>query len=106
MNEVTATAAATHLQQVYLLERDAGLVCRVLGLYAARALDVFHVEYAYAAQMVMKLTVRVGDDLTQGADVEGSVRALVAKASTFVGVIAAAEDLKAVVGQRRDSLYA
>ena len=37
------------LEQVYLLERDAGLMCRILGLYAARGVDVLRGEYAYAA---------------------------------------------------------
>lgn len=83
-----STPTATRLRQVYLLERDAGLLCRILGLYAARGLDVLGVDYAYAARDVMKLQVSVdgGDD--QAGEV---VRVLVDKASTFIGVVAASE---------------
>lgn len=87
MNPVDLPLAATRLEQVYLLERDAGLLCRILGLYAARGLDMLQVEYAYAAQQVMTLRVAV-DRL---ADNEDTVRVLVGKASTFIGVLAACE---------------
>lgn len=83
--------AATYSEQVYLLERDAGLLCRMLGLYSARALDIVHVEYSYAAQDVMKLSVKLRASPEDASQVADSVRLLVAKASTFVGVVAAAE---------------
>jgi hypothetical protein len=77
-----------HLEQVYLIERDAGLLCRILGLYAARGIDVLRTEYAYAAQDVMTLKVCVA------SEAEGSVeilRVLIDKAASLVGVFAAAE---------------
>ena len=78
-----------HLEQVYLIERDAGLLCRILGLYAARGLDVLRAEYAYAAQDVMTLKVCVADE-SEGS-VEEVLRVLIDKAASFVGVLAAAE---------------
>lgn len=89
------TPATACFQQVYLLEPDAGLLCRVLGLYAARALDVRHIDYGCADPVAMQLTVSVGDDTAQGSDVEASLRALVAKAATFVGVMAAVQQPQA-----------
>lgn len=79
---------AAALEQVYLIERDAGLLCRLLGLYAARGLDVQRADYAHAAQDVMTLKVSVvgADD-----DTAEVVRVLVDKAATLVGVIAAAQ---------------
>lgn len=77
------------LGQVFLLERDSGLLCRVLGLYAARGLDVLHADYAYAAQHVMKLSVRVDAAHEDTAD---ALRVLVAKVATLHGVLAAAEE--------------
>ncbi|MBS0339567.1 MAG: hypothetical protein JSS56_03510 [Proteobacteria bacterium] len=79
---------ASSLEQVYLVERDAGLLCRILGLYAARGIDVLHVDYAYAAQHVMKLQVSVENALSETEEV---VRVLVDKASTFIGVFAASD---------------
>ena len=95
MNSLDPTRHSTGLEQVYLIERDAGLLCRILGLYAARGVDVLHVDYAYAARDVMKLQVCVTGGL---ADIEEVVRVLVDKASTFSGVIAASEQAAA---QRR-----
>jgi hypothetical protein len=76
------------LEQVYLIDRDSGLLCRILGMYAARGIDVQHAEYAYAAQdvMTLKVSAAVGD-----AAAAEAVRVLVAKAASLVGVIAAAE---------------
>ena len=88
MNRRPSTPTVTGLEQVYLIERDAGLLCRILGLYAARGLDVLRVDYAYAAQDVMTLKVTAGD---AGAETADAVRVLVDKAATFVGVLAAAE---------------
>lgn len=95
MNSPDPTRNPTSLEQVYLIERDAGLLCRILGLYAARGLDVLHVDYACAASDVMKLRVSVASGL---ADIEEVVRVLADKASTFIGVLAASGQLAA---QRR-----
>ena len=76
------------LEQVYLIERDAGLLCRILGLYASRGLDVLRTEYAYAAQDVMTLKVSVDCESAGGVEV---MRVLVDKAASLVGVIAAAQ---------------
>jgi len=76
------------LEQVYLIERDAGLLCRILGLYASRGLDVLRAEYAYAAQDVMTLKVSVDCESAGGGEV---MRVLVDKAASLVGVIAAAQ---------------
>ncbi|HYD76451.1 hypothetical protein [Ramlibacter sp.] len=90
MNTLDLTRTATRLEQVYLIERDAGLLCRILGLYAARGVDVLGVDYAYAAQDVMKLQVSVARRL---AETEEVVRVLVDKASTLIGVLAASEQV-------------
>lgn len=88
MNSLALTRTTPDLEQVYLIERDAGLLCRILGLYAARGIDVLHVDYTYAAQHVMKLQVRVAG---APADTDEAVRVLVDKASTFIGVLAASD---------------
>ena len=88
MSLLKLSRTASSLEQVFLLERDAGLLCRILGLYAARGLDVLGVDYAYAAQDVMKLRVSVAGTISETAEV---VRVLVDKASTFIGVLAACE---------------
>ena len=77
-----------NLEQVYLIERDAGLLCRILGLYASRGLDVLRAEYAYAAQDVMTLKVCVANEPDDSAEV---VRVLIDKAASLVGVLAACE---------------
>jgi hypothetical protein len=77
-----------NLEQVYLIERDAGLLCRILGLYASRGINVLRAEYAYAAQDVMTLKVCVANELDGGAEV---LRVLIDKAASLVGVLAAAE---------------
>ena len=74
--------------QVYLLDREAGLLCRILGLYASRGLDVVFVRYGNSTQGVMQLEVGVAVDST---DVMDATRVLRDKASTFVGILAAAE---------------
>jgi acetolactate synthase small subunit len=71
-------------QQVFLLERDSGVLCRILGLYAARGIDIARIDYAHAAPRTMVLTV------TAAADVE-MMRILVAKAASLFGVVEAAE---------------
>ncbi|MES2099459.1 MAG: hypothetical protein V4569_06535 [Pseudomonadota bacterium] len=77
-----------NLVQVYLIERDAGLLCRILGLYASRGIDVLRAEYVYAAQDVMTLKVCVADEPEDSAEV---VRVLIDKAASLVGVLAACE---------------
>ncbi|AMO23652.1 hypothetical protein GCM10027034_37840 [Ramlibacter solisilvae] len=88
MHSLDSPRTATSLAQVYLLDRDAGLLCRILSLYAARGLDVLRVDYAYAAQHVMKLQVSV--DCIH-AETEEVLRVLVDKASTLIGVLAASD---------------
>lgn len=90
MNSPDGAQAHAGPAQVYLLDRDAGLLCRILGLYAARSLDVQHVEYAYAAQHVMKLSVTVAPDPLDADGRAEALRVLAAKAATLHGVIAAA----------------
>jgi len=92
MNPLDLPQTSPSLEQVYLVERDAGLLCRILGLYAARGLDVLHVDYTYAAQHVMKLRVSVEGTLSE---TEETVRVLVDKASTFIGVLAASDQVAA-----------
>lgn len=77
-----------NLEQVYLIERDAGLLCRILGLYASRGIDVLRAEYAYAAQDVMTLKVCVADESEDSAEV---VRVLIDKTASLVGVLAACD---------------
>lgn len=91
MSQPDFSRTSTCHEQVYLIERDAGLLCRILGLYAARAIDVLHVDYAFVAQEVMKLRVRTAYGKMDPGDTADSVRTLLAKVSTLVGVIAAAE---------------
>ena len=88
MKQPSATPTWTRLEQVYLIERDAGLLCRILNLYAARGIDVLRADYAYAAQDVMTLKVSAANDLPETAEV---LRVLVEKAATLLGVLAAAE---------------
>lgn len=88
MSPTDLSPTAPSLQQVYLLERDAGLLCRILGLYAARSVDVLHVDYEYAAQQIMKLRVSVAHTVVEEEQV---LRVLVEKASTFIGVLAASD---------------
>ena len=88
MKPQDATPPWASLEQVYLIERDAGLLCRILGLYATRGIDVLRADYAYAAQDVMTLKVCVANELADTAEV---LRILVDKVASLVGVLAAAE---------------
>lgn len=91
--ELDATPPAAVLEQVYLIERDTGLLCRILGLYAARGIDVQRADYAHAARDVMTLkVVATGPN----PDTTEALRVLVEKAATLVGVIAAAEQPRPV----------
>lgn len=85
------------LEQVYLVERDAGLLCRILGLYAARGIDVLRADYAYAAQDVMTLKVVAAAGDVDAAD---TLRVLVEKAGTYAGVLAAAQQ---PIGTQREA---
>lgn len=96
MTSADLTRTPTRLEQVFLIERDAGLLCRILGLYAARSVEVLHVDYVYAAQDVMRLQVSVA---SRPAEVEEVVRVLVGKASAFTGVLAACEQAAAGRGE-------
>ncbi len=71
-------------QQIFLLEKDSGLLCRILGLYAARGIDIDELQFAHAAPQTMALTI------SANADAE-TLRMLVAKGALLVGVIEAAE---------------
>ncbi len=86
---------APHLEQVYLVERDAGLLCRILGLYASRGIDVLRAEYVYAAQDVMTLKVCVANN--EAEDSVEILRVLIDKAASLVGVLAAAEQPTALL---------
>ena len=94
MSQFESSRATTSREQVYLIERDAGLLCRILGLYAARSIDVLHVNYAYAAQEVMKLRVKIARETIETAETADHLRVLVAKVATLVGVIAAAQQVE------------
>jgi hypothetical protein len=71
-------------QQIFLLERDPGVLCRILGLYASRGIDIARVEYVHAAPQTMFLTISAHADSEQ-------LRVLIAKAASLFGVIEAAE---------------
>jgi hypothetical protein len=71
-------------QQLYLVEKDTGVVCRLLGLYAARGIEIDYVHYEHAAPRTAILTVRAVAD-------QELLRVLVEKAGSFIGVIEAAE---------------
>jgi len=98
MNPFDLPQTPTRLEQVYLMERDAGLLCRILGLYASRSIDVLDLDYAYAAQDLMKLQVSV---CGRQAETEEVMRVLIDKASTFIGVLAACEASAAVRPRQR-----
>jgi hypothetical protein len=83
-----AKPACSEREQVFLFQRDAGLLCRILGLYASRGLDVLRCDYAYAAQDLMLLKVSVAH---QAEGIDDALRVLTEKVGTFIGVLAAAE---------------
>ncbi len=96
MNHSQPHETSNNLHQVYLVERDTGLLCRILGLYAARGIDVLHADYSYAARDVMKLQVSVAGS---GACTDDeAVRVLVDKAATLVGVLAACDQAPPLKG--------
>jgi len=98
MNEHVTHLPRPVLEQVYLVERDSGLLVRILGLYAARAIDVQRADYAYAAPDVMTLKVSAG---IADANTAETLRILVEKAATLVGVIAAAKQPPAAAADVR-----
>lgn len=77
----------TGLSQAFLIERDAGLLCRILGLYAARAMDVRQVDYTPAGPGVMSLRVRVARLHAEADDTAEGLRVLAQKVATLVGVV-------------------
>src|SRR5438128_219630 len=77
MNLNDITPACLQRQQVFLFERDAGLLCRILGLYAARGLDMLRAEYTHAAQDLMLLKVSVAGSV---AEIDEVLRVLADKA--------------------------
>lgn len=81
------TESTTVMEQVFLMERDTGVLCRVLGLYAARGVEVVHVAYEHAAVKTMLLRVRV--EVRAATDHE-VIEILLAKAGVMVGVVEAA----------------
>lgn len=91
MSHFDTAGSTTCPEQVYLIDRDAGLLCRILGLYAARAMDVRHVDYVHVAEEMMRLRVSIASAAVSTCDGAESVRVLVEKVSTFAGVMAAAE---------------
>ncbi len=74
----------TTQQQVYLLDSDVNVMCRIIGLYAARGIAVAAIEYRHAAPKTMSLLVHAEAP-------ENLLRVLVEKASSFVGVIEVAQ---------------
>jgi hypothetical protein len=93
MNLHDASVLHPVLEQVFLIERNTGLLCRILGLYASRGIDVQRADYAYASLDVMTLKVAVARADPGTAE---ALRVVVAKAATLVGVMAAAEQPPAV----------
>lgn len=92
---------STGLSQVFLIERDAGLLCRILGLYAARAMDVRQVDYTAAGADVMTLRVLVGGAHAHADDTAEALRVLAQKVATLVGVVEVLRE--AEIADRRES---
>ncbi|MBL8524911.1 MAG: hypothetical protein JNN20_14570 [Betaproteobacteria bacterium] len=80
---LAALDVPSRTQQHFLLDADTGVLCRVLGLYAARGIAIDHLDYHPAGVDGMRLCV------TAGADSE-TMRILIAKAGSLFGVIDAA----------------
>ncbi len=72
--------APTRAQQHFLLDTDPGVLCRVIGLYAARGVAIEQIDYRPSGTDGMRLTV------TAQAD-DDAMRILVAKAASLFGVI-------------------
>jgi hypothetical protein len=71
-------------RHVFLMERDSGLLCRILNLYAARGVAIASVRYDHAAPQTMSLTVETAPVPRSEKSV---LRILLEKARTFVGVL-------------------
>lgn len=84
MNSSPPTTS-TCLKQTYLVEPEVGLLCRILGLYAARGVDVRRVAYEPAEPDAMTLLVCVANEQAGMAE---TARVLKDKAASLVGVIA------------------
>lgn len=74
-------------RHVFLMQRDSGLLCRILSLYAARGVTIASAQYSHAAPRTMSLTIETAP---VRASARGVLKILVEKAGTFVGVIEAA----------------
>lgn len=88
MTPLDDCASEARLVQVYVIERDAGLICRILGLYAARSLDIVHMNCSAAMQGDMTLCVGVSLARAERGDAVETLRVLAEKAATLVGVLA------------------
>ena len=99
MNAKDDMSTCSRLEQVFLVERDAGSLCRILNLYASRGLDVLNAEYACAAPGLMRLTVAVA---RHTAEDDETLRVLAARAATLVGVFEAAARLPLLIGAPGD----
>ena len=85
-----------HRQQQFLLDTDTDVLCRIVGLYAARGIHIARLDYHPAALGTGRLTVTAmaEDDV---------LRILVTKAASLFGVIgvagmAGAETMAAACG--------
>jgi acetolactate synthase small subunit len=70
-------------QQIFLMEKNTGVLCRILGMYAARGIEIDAIRFAHAAPNTMALTI------TASAD-EEMLRVLVEKSASLYGVVEAA----------------
>jgi acetolactate synthase small subunit len=74
---------AKQQQQIFLLEKDTGVLCRILGLYAARGIVIDALHFAHAAPQTMALTIMATAD-------DETLRVLVEKGASLYGVVEAA----------------
>jgi hypothetical protein len=81
---VDCTSPVTLHEHLFLVEQDSNVLCRLLGLYATRGIQMEEVHYSHAAPQTMLLTVAAATD----AD---TAHILVSKAASLFGVIEAAE---------------
>jgi hypothetical protein len=79
------TPSLSDTRQFFWLEADSDVLCRVLGLYAARGLRIARLDYEPHSTGVGRLVVTA-----DGA--EDVLRILVAKAASLVGVVCAHAD--------------
>lgn len=66
-------------RHVYLLEQDAGILCRVIGLYAARGITIEAIDAVQEEEdMRLSVTARIDPEVA---------RILCAKAASLYGVV-------------------